>query len=156
MGSANSRVEKFSSSGTYLSQFGTNGAGNGQLNEPKMDVTIDSLGNFWVADTYNSRVEEFDSNGNYLSQFGTYGSGNGRFIQPWGIAIDGSGNVWVTEFRAALLHQKLHVPNAQRARVAFQDHIAEHHCCRKLFLEVQYLTRLEPNLVRIPCGPGSA
>lgn len=93
---SNNRVQKFDANGTYLSQFGSAGAGNGQLNSPR-GVTVDTNGNVYVADTLNSRVQKFDSNGNYLSQFGSTGSGNGQFSGPAGIAIDASGNIYVVD-----------------------------------------------------------
>jgi type II secretory pathway pseudopilin PulG len=34
----------------------------------------------------------------YLSQFGSSGPGNGQFSFPEGIAVDSSGNVWVSDF----------------------------------------------------------
>jgi len=45
----------------------------------------------------NHRVQKFSSLGTYLSQFGTVGSDNGQFIQPEGIAIDNSGNIYVSD-----------------------------------------------------------
>ena len=79
----NNRVEVFSSSGAYVSQFGSGGSGNGKLLSPA-GVAIDSGGNIWVADMGNNRVEEFSSGGTYLSQFGSLGSGNGQFNGPTG------------------------------------------------------------------------
>jgi DNA-binding beta-propeller fold protein YncE len=101
--SGNSRVEEFSSTGTYESQFGSYGSSNGQLNHPN-GIAIDSSGNIWVADTFNSRVEEFSSIGTYESQIGctsgacSHGSGNGQLYYPYGIAIDASGNIWVADY----------------------------------------------------------
>ncbi len=94
--SLNHRVQKFSSSGTYISQFGTSGTGNGQFNEPN-GIALDGSGNIFVADFNNQRVQKFTSSGTYLSQFGGYGTGNGQFDLPAGIAIDNSGNIWVAE-----------------------------------------------------------
>jgi sugar lactone lactonase YvrE/type II secretory pathway pseudopilin PulG len=94
--SNNERVEEFNSSGTYLSQFGSNGGGNGEFSNPN-DIAIDASGNIWVTDAGNDRVQEFSSNGTYLSQFGSDGRGNGQFYTPYGIAIDASGNIWVTD-----------------------------------------------------------
>jgi DNA-binding beta-propeller fold protein YncE len=34
----------------------------------------------------------------YITQWGTYGSGDGQLFYPWGIAVDGSGNVYVTDY----------------------------------------------------------
>jgi len=93
---ANHRIQKFSSSGTYLSQFGTFGSGNGQFYNP-YGIALDSSGNIYVTDIWNHRVQKFSSSGIYLSQFGTFGSGNGQFYNPYGIALDSSGNIYVTD-----------------------------------------------------------
>src|SRR4051812_41424780 len=34
---------------------------------------------------------------NYITQWGGSGSGNGQFYSPYGAAVDGSGNVYVTD-----------------------------------------------------------
>ncbi len=90
------RVQKFDSSGNYVSQFGSTGTGNGQFHHPT-DVAVDGSGNIWVVDSYNHRVQKFNSSGVYQSQFGSYGSSNGQFDHPYGIAIDGGGNIWVAD-----------------------------------------------------------
>jgi streptogramin lyase len=36
----------------------------------------------------------------YVSSFGSNGTGNGQFTNPWGIAVDPSGNVWVSDTSA--------------------------------------------------------
>lgn len=93
---ANHRIQKFNSSGEYLSQFGGFGSGNGQLNGPK-GVAVDYSGNIWVADTGNNRVQKFNSKGEYVSKFGSPGSGNGQFSSPTGIDAGYSGYVAVAD-----------------------------------------------------------
>jgi DNA-binding beta-propeller fold protein YncE len=93
----NNKVQKFSSTGTYISQFGSSGSGNGQFGIADY-IAIDSSGNVWVTDDGNDKVEEFNSSGAYVSQFGSEGSGNGQFLSPTGIAIDSSNNIWVADF----------------------------------------------------------
>ena len=97
---ANDRVQKFNSKGEYLLKFGSEGSGNGQLQNPR-DIALDSKGNVWVADTENHRIEKFNANGEYLSQFGSHGSGNGQLTWPEGIAIDPKGDIWVSDTSTA-------------------------------------------------------
>jgi sugar lactone lactonase YvrE len=97
------RVEKFDSTGRFISQIGCasgacapNYGGAGGFYDP-IGVMVDALGNVFVTDMGNNRVEEFDSSGNYLSQFGSTGSGNGQFVVPTNITPDTSGNIWVND-----------------------------------------------------------
>ena len=106
----NNRVQKFTSTGTYISQLGcpsgacSAGSANGQFMGP-FGVAVDSSGNVYVADYGNNRVEKFTGTGTYLSQLGcptgacSSGSGNGQFNEPSGVAVDSSGNVYVTDFQ---------------------------------------------------------
>lgn len=87
-------VQKFDSTGAYVSQFGSSGSGNGQFNSP-YGIAFDSSGNIYVTDLGNSRVQKFDSTGVYVSQFGNTGPTGERVSNPIGIAIDSSGNIYV-------------------------------------------------------------
>ncbi len=89
------RVQKFNSNGEYLSQFGSNGTGDGQFKGP-WGIAVDSGGNLWVSDS-TDRVQKFSPEGEYLGQFGEAGSGDGQFDEPLGIAIDASGGIWVAD-----------------------------------------------------------
>jgi probable HAF family extracellular repeat protein len=65
----NTRVQIFSSTGVYLSQFGTEGAGNGQFGFGPTGIAVDpETRNIFVMDPANSRMEIFNSSGAYLSQ----------------------------------------------------------------------------------------
>ncbi len=92
----NNRIEKFSSTGTYLTQWGGSGTNTGQLDGP-VGIAVDSSNNVYVADDYNNRIEKFSSSGASLTQWGSLGSGNGQFGQPTGIAVDSSNNVYVAD-----------------------------------------------------------
>src|SRR5437667_171515 len=82
--------------GTFLTAWGSAGAGNGQFNYPS-GVATDGSGNVYVADTYNNRIQKFDRNGTFLTTWGSAGAGNGQFDFPYGVATDGSGNVYVAD-----------------------------------------------------------
>jgi sugar lactone lactonase YvrE len=89
---ANASITKFNSAtGAMITQFGSMGSGNGQLNHPT-GIAIDSSGNVYVLDYGNNRIEVFSSDGKYIRQFGNNLLGESYFI-----AIDNSGNVYVTD-----------------------------------------------------------
>lgn len=87
-------VKKYTSSGTLLATWGTQGSGNGQFNTP-IDLIIDSLDNVYVLDGGNSNIQKFSSSGNYITQWGTFGTGNGQFWYPQNFYMDRSGNICV-------------------------------------------------------------
>jgi tripartite motif-containing protein 71 len=95
------RVQKFTSSGTYITQWGSYGTKNGQFSYA-MGIAIDSDDNIYVADSgsnwdSNNRVQKFTPNGVYICQWGNYGSGNGKFNNVGSIALDSNLNVYVTD-----------------------------------------------------------
>jgi len=82
---------------------GEYGKGDNQFNNPH-GITIDKSGNVFIADTGNERILKFDRNGHLLTKWGSHAIGysttgynNGGFYAPWCIAVDGSGNVYVTD-----------------------------------------------------------
>ncbi len=93
----NSRIQKFSSTGAFLGQFGGPGSGDGELGSP-FGVAVDPVsGDVYVADTDNNRVQRFDSSGAYLSQFGVAGSADGELLGPYRVAVDSTGRVYVLD-----------------------------------------------------------
>ena len=44
-----------------------------------------------------SRIQKFSPDGTFLTKWGSCGSGNGQFYYPYGVAVDGSGNVYVAD-----------------------------------------------------------
>jgi DNA-binding beta-propeller fold protein YncE len=67
-------------------------------------IAVDSGGNIYVNDfnsgilaNFNHRVQIFNSDGVFQSAFGSFGSGNGQFSDPFGIALDSGGNIYVAD-----------------------------------------------------------
>jgi sugar lactone lactonase YvrE len=112
----NFRIQKFDSTGKFVSIIGSKGNGDGQFN-PFSDtatgtgpggIAVDKSGNVYVADTWNHRVEKFDSTGKFVSAWGSFvnlsdaagaadSDRNNKFFGPRGIAIGPDGNVYVTD-----------------------------------------------------------
>ena len=92
------RIQKFSSSGAFITKWGSKGSGDGEFDFWRSAcIAIDDAGNVYVSDTHNSRIQKFSSSGDFITKWGSYGSGDGEFRRPWGITIDGVGNVYVTD-----------------------------------------------------------
>ena len=99
----NHRIQKFNQDGIFITKWGTYGTGDGKFDYPN-GLAIDASGNVYVTDTENHRIQKFTSNGEFITKWGSYwahekseGSGDGKFNQPFGIAIDSSGNVYVAD-----------------------------------------------------------
>jgi hypothetical protein len=94
----NHRVQKFSSTGTYLTKWGSSGAGDGQFDTPS-SIVANQAGDIYVSDGANHRVQKFSSTGTYLTKWGSSGAGDGQFgdivALGMGLAIDSSGRIYV-------------------------------------------------------------
>lgn len=82
----NHRIQKFNSSGSYLSQWGSEGSGDNQFN--RLDsIDVDSQDNVYVRDgqrvssseTAEFRIKKFTSSGSYISQWGSVGVAEDQF-----------------------------------------------------------------------------
>ena len=85
----------------FVAKWGGAGSGDGQFHAP-YGIAADSSGNVYVTDHgnglgNNDRVEKFDSNGAFLTKWGGLGAGDTDFHDPWGIATDSAGNVFVAD-----------------------------------------------------------
>jgi DNA-binding beta-propeller fold protein YncE len=97
-GTGNHRLQLFSAAGDFVSAFGSQGSGVGELNRP-LGVFGAPDGLFYVADTDNNRLQCFSGSGSSLWRFGTEGSGSTQFSWPYDMALDALGNLLVVDNR---------------------------------------------------------
>ncbi|HVU26031.1 MAG TPA: hypothetical protein VHE13_18005 [Opitutus sp.] len=83
----------------------TDGAGAAALFEEPQGIAVDATGNLYVADTDNSTIRKITSGAvvaTIAGEANQTGSADGtgraaRFDTPYGVAVDGSGNVYVAD-----------------------------------------------------------
>lgn len=105
----NHKIRKITSAGVVTTVAGssvgfTNGLGtSAQFNSPS-GIAVDANGNLYITDTQNHKIRKIDTNGNVTTFAGsTQGAADGtgtsaQFYFPQGIAIDNSGNLYVTDY----------------------------------------------------------
>ena len=82
----NSRIQKFTHEGQFLSSWGTNGNEDGQLLSPVGIAIYEN--NVYVVDEKQYTVQKFDNDGNFILKWGGLGNENGEFNKPQGITIE--------------------------------------------------------------------
>jgi sugar lactone lactonase YvrE len=118
--SGNSTIRKIAPGGAVTTLAGTAGSsgssdgqgGAAQFNTPE-GVAVDAAGNVYVADTRNDTVRKITPAGlvtTLAGSAGQTGSGDGaggsaRFNGPYAVAVDGSGNVFVSDFFNATIRK---------------------------------------------------
>ena len=93
--SYNPCIKKFTTTGQYISKFGSYGSNPGQLKTPTSIIIDTNL--LYVSEYDNNRVSIFDTNGCFINCFGKKGSGEGEFNGPCGITVDSLGNMYVSD-----------------------------------------------------------
>lgn len=91
----NHRVQKFAADGSFLVAWGDEGDGEGAFRRA-IGIAVDA-DEVYVTDDALTVIQVFDTDGAFLRQFGD----DTRLVHPTGIAVDGSGDVWVADFEAA-------------------------------------------------------
>jgi sugar lactone lactonase YvrE len=89
----NGYVQKFSSSGAYITGWGA----GGQFVNGAGGVAVDSANNVYVANPEGNRIYKFTDTGTLITSVGSVGAGNGLLSGPQGVAVDASDNLYVAD-----------------------------------------------------------
>jgi len=89
----NSRIEKFSPTGTFLTILGTKGSGQGQFRAPN-GIAVDSADNIYVADAVIHRVQKLAPDGTFIAELKGPEPG---FYGPRRIAIGPDNSIYVVD-----------------------------------------------------------
>ena len=85
LGSFNTAVFRYDSTGRFVNRFGSEGDEPGQLRAP-LSIAVDGQGNVYVGDIWG--IEVFDRDGRFLRRLEVDGS-------PYGLAFDDQDHLWV-------------------------------------------------------------
>lgn len=92
----NSRVQRFTPDGDYVSAFGRRGLYLGDLPRPK-GVTVDNAGNIYVVESYYDYLLVFNQKGELLLPIGGTGHEIGSFYLPAGVWADNNDQIYVAD-----------------------------------------------------------
>ena len=91
----NSRVQKFTSTGSFLQTIGSPGSGPGQLNTVE-DVAVDRAGDVWVAESTTHRLSKFTPDGAFITSYASPLPGAGTF-SPAAIIFGPGGDLYMLD-----------------------------------------------------------
>jgi tripartite motif-containing protein 71 len=101
----NHRIQKFTSEGAFLAEWGGFGTEDGLLSGP-LGIAVQSTctpapctptDNVFVTDTVNSRIQKFTNAGGLITVWGGPGSADGEFSSPRAIVVKADGTVYVAD-----------------------------------------------------------
>lgn len=77
----NNRVAKFTSTGRFITSWGSTGSESGQFDKPT-SIAVDAEGNVYVADMGNNRIQVFDNDGTFMTEYTNVGAPRAICISP--------------------------------------------------------------------------
>ena len=92
----NNRIQKFSASGDYITQWGTEGKDPGKFYYPT-SLTIDQEGLIYVTDMETQRIQVFQPDGTFVMQWGEAGYYPGQFYDPIGLDVGPDNNLYIAD-----------------------------------------------------------
>ena len=155
----NNRVQKLTTSGEFVSQFGNN-----QLKNPR-GVCLDRDGRVYVSSCNNNRICVFEADGTHIIDISGSTSDGSSLNGPWGLAFDRCGNLHVADTNTNTI--KVFTPHgqyvtsynsrvSQTAGIAIDDEghtfVAEYNSSRLCILDSQHQVIKSTRLVQKATG----
>jgi len=91
----NSRVQKFDSTGNFLTEWGNRGSSDGEFGHPTGIAVSNEF--VFVVDNKNHDIQKFTLDGEFISKWGGFGKDNGFFKSPRGITVSDDESVYVVD-----------------------------------------------------------
>jgi len=91
------RIQKFTSEGKFITEWGGHGSEPGQFIRPQ-SLAIDEQDRIWVADACNHRIEVFSAEGQLEFFFGHQGQEPGELYYPYDLALGDDDTLYVCEY----------------------------------------------------------
>lgn len=95
-------VRRFDPSGKLTGTFGGPGSGPGAFADQPAKIAVDAAGRVFATQLQSSPGSQgvlvFAPDGTFLGSWGDQGTGLGQLGFPWGIALDGAGGVYTSEY----------------------------------------------------------
>ena len=91
----NARVQKFDSTGNFISEWGSRGSSDGEFGYPTGIAISDKF--VFVVDNKYHNIQKFDHAGNFILKWGGFGDDNGFFKSPRGITVSDDKFVYVVD-----------------------------------------------------------
>ncbi|HZD60933.1 MAG TPA: NHL repeat-containing protein [Anaerolineae bacterium] len=91
------------------------------------DVSFDSDGNIYIADTGHARILVFRSSGQYLRKIGKKGFGKGELAEPTGVTVSKNGDVYVADkhlSKVVIYDKNGDTKSELKVMVPFKPHVA--------------------------------
>jgi len=95
----NRRIHVFTTSGSYVRSFGSEGSGVGGLSGDLRGMALDEANEvLYVSDTGSNQIEKFAFGGSPLAHWGGMANTADRLQAPRDLTVDAEGDVWVADY----------------------------------------------------------